>query len=135
MAVVLSSVKESPNLKKHNKTTLFKYYFQSNHFVIFWSYFHQESYKVGIVSWGIGCGSSLVPGIYSSTQSGLCFIDWSTRCFHKNKYSKFFSYKNECGNWGEDQGFKYTKQVKNTQMKANFISRVEIGIKKPFTLN
>ena len=42
--------------------------------------------KVGITSWGIGCGAVDVPGVYASIPSSLCFIDWATQCVYGNKY-------------------------------------------------
>ncbi len=34
--------------------------------------------QVGIVSWGIGCGTT-TPGAYSNVSDAACFIDWATR--------------------------------------------------------
>ena len=53
----------------------------------------------GIISWGIGCGTAGVPGVYASVQKALCFIDYATKCKHGEKYTNFYDYKEDCSNW------------------------------------
>ena len=38
--------------------------------------------QVGIVGWGIGCGSK-VPGVYANVSKALCFIEAATRFVSK----------------------------------------------------
>ena len=56
----------------------------------------------GIISWGIGCGKAGVPGVYSSVEKALCFIDYATKCKHGEKYTNFYDYKEDCSNWIDD---------------------------------
>ena len=53
----------------------------------------------GIISWGIGCGTAGVPGVYASVQKALCFIDYATKCKHGEKYANFYDYKEDCHYW------------------------------------
>jgi secreted trypsin-like serine protease len=35
---------------------------------------------VGVVSWGVDCGVSDIPGIYASVKAAACWIDWAASC-------------------------------------------------------
>ena len=56
--------------------------------------------KVGIVAWGVKCGTPNVPGVYASVTQGLCFIDWATKCLEGDKYIDFYDIKG-CENWSK----------------------------------
>ena len=46
---------------------------------------------MGITAWGIGCGTTQVPGVYASIPASLCFIAWASKCVHGNEYvSEYF---------------------------------------------
>ena len=66
--------------------------------------------KVGIVSWGIGCGTT-TPGAYSNVSDAACFIDWATKCIHGNKYNDYYNLEPECGNWAVEERASLEKQI------------------------
>ena len=41
---------------------------------------------MGITAWGIGCGTTQVPGVYASIPTSLCFIAWASKCVHGDEY-------------------------------------------------
>ena len=57
----------------------------------------------GIISWGIGCNKADVPGVYASIRNSLCFIDWDTKCKHKNEFIGHYDYFTECHGWIDDE--------------------------------
>ena len=44
--------------------------------------------KVGIVSWGIGCYTT-IPGVYADVAKATCFIDWASRCVDGTEVDNF----------------------------------------------
>jgi hypothetical protein len=47
----------------------------------------------------VQCGKSNIPGVYASTASGLCFIDWATKCISGTDFYNL----DQCSNWAEDE--------------------------------
>ena len=45
-------------------------------------------FKVGIVSWGIGCFTT-IPGVYADVSGASCFIDWASRCVDGTNVDNF----------------------------------------------
>ena len=41
--------------------------------------------QAGIIGWGIGCGQTGLPGVYTDVADMLCFIDFSTRCVNEDE--------------------------------------------------
>jgi secreted trypsin-like serine protease len=74
----------------------------------------------GIISWGIGCGTAGVPGVYGSVQKALCFIDYATKCKHGKKYTNFYDYKEDCSYWIDETIEDLSKKVSNSIAKGFF---------------
>ena len=77
----------------------------------------------GIISWGIGCGTAGVPGVYASVQKALCFIDYATKCKHGDKYTKFYDYKEDCSSWIDDEIDELSK--KQGKIPESFLAKLQ----------
>jgi len=53
--------------------------------------------QVGIVAWGIGCGTE-VPGVYTSLTKIGCWIDYTLKCSLGDKYNMRYNAQ-DCQNW------------------------------------
>ena len=62
----------------------------------------------GITSFGIGCGMKDVPGAYTATVEGLCFIHWAVKCKHGDKFKSYIDYSKHCDNWFSEESERYS---------------------------
>jgi hypothetical protein len=83
--------------------------------------------KVGITSWGKQCGEEDAPGVYSSIEYNLCFIDQVTKCLANDAYSKYYDYKH-CLDWVENEGKKIRSEnnsLDNVQFSLKLLDKLE----------
>jgi len=56
--------------------------------------------QVGIVSWGIGCYTT-IPGVYADVSKANCFIDWASRCVDGTDADHFGMQSGCTDDWGK----------------------------------
>ena len=59
-----------------------------------------EQFQVGIVSWGIGCYTT-IPGVYADVSKASCFIDWASRCVDGTDADHFGMQSGCTDDWGK----------------------------------
>merc|ERR1712117_255495 len=92
--------------------------------------------QAGITNFGLGCGRTDVPAVYTDVVYEMCFITWSAKCVKGE--DAFSEYDYNCGkDWGADQMNKYQKIIDDLESKQSGLTegsrpwkRVQRDLKK-----
>jgi len=84
-------------------------------------------YQVGITSWGIGCGTDGIPGVYANVSEALCFINYATKCA-LGKDASLFDIK-KCPNWPQGKYCELKKEQTKVNNELNIVVKAKAEVR------